>query len=475
MNIKKANLKYDDTSPFSIEEYAKKLIGKTFSQICEENHDIYLVENESEYLTSHENKRRKGGLGELIEERYFHYKANNDSKADFEKAGVELKVTPYRINQNKSIVSKERLIITMIDYFEVINQKFYESKLWKKSELILLIYYLYEEHINNRLDYKIGYVKLFTPPEKDLEIIIEDYENIIAKIKEGKAHELSEADTLYLGAAPKASTSKDRRRQPFSNELAKPRAFAFKNSYMTYILNNYIINSSEEHESIIKSKINISFEDYISKKIDSYKGYSVEELCNEFGIEYSKKPKNIEAILAYRILGIKGNRAEEFIKANIVVKTIRIGNNRKIREHMSFPTFKFNELIKEDWDDSSFGNYLRETKFLFIVYKFDKENTLRLKGSQLWNMPYVDIETDVYKVWKKTRKIINEGIQIEYKNGKRYNNFPSSSENKVCHVRPHGKNANDTYELPNGERFTKQSFWLNNDYILSQLKKDFID
>ncbi len=85
---------YDDTSPFSIEEYAKKLIGKTFSQICEENHDIYLVENESEYLTSHENKRRKGGLGELIEERYFHYKANNDSKADFEKAGVELKVTP---------------------------------------------------------------------------------------------------------------------------------------------------------------------------------------------------------------------------------------------------------------------------------------------------------------------------------------------------------------------------------------------
>ena len=142
---------------------------------------------------------------------------------------------------------------------------------------------------------------------------------------------------------------------------------------------------------------------------------------------------------------------------------------------MSFPTFKFNELIKEDWDDSSFGNYLRETKFLFIVYKFDKENTLRLKGSQLWNMPYVDIETDVYEVWKKTRKIINEGIQIEYKNGKRYNNFPSSSENKVCHVRPHGKNANDTYELPNGERFTKQSFWLNNDYILSQLKKDFFD
>lgn len=31
------------------------------------------------------------------------------------------------------------------------------------------------------------------------------------------------------------------RKQPFSDELAKPRAFAFKNSYMTYVLNNYII------------------------------------------------------------------------------------------------------------------------------------------------------------------------------------------------------------------------------------------
>ena len=47
---------------------------------------------------------------------------------------------------------------------------------------------------------------------------------------------MSESDTLYLGAAPKAATSQDRRKQPFSSELAKPRAFAFKSSYMTYVL-----------------------------------------------------------------------------------------------------------------------------------------------------------------------------------------------------------------------------------------------
>ena len=43
-------------------------------------------------------------------------------------------------------------------------------------------------------------------------------------------------------------------------------------------------------------------------------------------------------MLTYRMLGIKGNQAEEFEKANIVIKTIRIKNNNKIKENMSFPT-----------------------------------------------------------------------------------------------------------------------------------------
>lgn len=115
--------------------------------------------------------KRKGGLGDLIEECYFHYKCNNDSRPDFPDAGVELKVTPYKINKNKTLSAKERLIITMIDYFKVIEESFEDSHLWNKSQLILLIYYLYSKDIGNRLDYKINYAKLFTPPEEDLEII----------------------------------------------------------------------------------------------------------------------------------------------------------------------------------------------------------------------------------------------------------------------------------------------------------------
>lgn len=464
-------LTYDATDPFSIEEYAKRLVGMSFSDVCnaDQNNEIVVVDDA--YESSHEDKKRKGGLGDLIEERYFHYKCNSDSRPDFPDAGVELKVTPYKTNRNGSLSAKERLIITMIDYFKVIDEPFESSHLWSKSRLILLIYYLYQSEIKNRLDYRIKYAQLFTPPQADLVIIKQDYEKIVSKIRAGKAHELSEGDTLYLGAATKSSDSSVTRKQPFSDEPAKPRAFCFKNSYMTYVLNNYIVPGKETYEPIIKEDLYVDFETFIKDKISEFKGYTVAALCERFGIDVSKKPKNLEAMIAYRILGIKGNKAEEFVKANIVTKTIRIEKTNRIQESMSFPTFKFNELVLETWEDSTIGNYLRETRFFFVVYKYNENNELVLQGSQFWNIPQTDLD-EVQKVWQKTVDVINNGIQITLRNGKRYNNFPGSSESRVCHVRPHGRDANDTYPLPNGGEYTKQCFWLNSDYIYKQIDEN---
>lgn len=462
---------FDDADPLSIERFAKQLIGKTFQNVYDADVGT-LRERSAAYDLEYENHKRKGGLGELIEECFFHYKCNNDAQPDFPKAGVELKVTPYRVNKDNTLSAKERLIITMIDYFSVVNESFETSHLWNKAKLILLIYYLYKSDLMSRLDYQINFVKLFTPPEQDKKIIKEDFNKIQEKIRSGKAHELSEGDTMYLGAAPKAATSANRRKQPFSSELAKPRAFAFKNSYMTYVLNTYIVPNKNTYEPIIRFEESLPFEEYVTKKIGEYKGWKVEDLCKKFSVDCSKKPKNLEAMLAYRILGLKGNHAEEFEKANIKVKTIRIENNGKIKENMSFPTFKFKDIVEESWESSTFGNYLRETRFFFVVYKFDEKGTLRLLGCQFWNIPYQDLECEVRKVWEKTVQVLKNGLKITEKNGKKYNNFPKASENRVSHVRPHAINANDTYDLPDGRKYPKQCFWLNNTYVLSQLKME---
>ena len=463
-------LEYDPHNPLSIERYAKLLIGKTFADVCNEDTVNAVITINDGYEEAHSDRKRKGGLGDLIEERYFHYECNCDSRPDFPDAGVELKVTPYRENKDGTLSAKERLIITMIDYFKVVEEPFESSHLWNKARLILLIYYLYRETIPDRLDYQIKFAQLFSPPEADLRIIKQDYEKIISKIKAGKAHELSESDTLYLGAVTKSADSTKRREQPFSNELAKPRAFSFKTSYMTYVLNNYIVPGKKMYEPIIKNDMLNDFEKYIIDKIDQYKGYTVSALCQLFDIEYKKPPKNLGAILAYKILGISGNNAEEFVKANIVTKIIRIENDNRIKESMSFPTFKFNELILENWEDSTFGNYLRETRFFFVVYKYNEEHELVLQGSQFWNMPNKDLE-EVRTVWQRTIDVIVNNERRVDKSGKSYLKLPGSSENRVCHVRPHAQNANDTYPLPNGTEYTKQCFWLNNTYIFEQIDK----
>lgn len=467
---------YDKTDPLSIQEYSQKMVGKSFREIWEEDEQNQptLVRETGHYGSTSvkEKQRNKGNLGQIVEEKFFHYECNSDARPDFHEAGVELKVTPYKINKNGTLSAKERLILTMIDYHQIVKETFEDSHFWNKSKLILLVYYLYQKEIKSNLDYKIGYSRLFTPPEQDIAIIKHDFEIISAKVRAGKAHELSEGDTMYLGAATKSATSENRRTQPFSDVPAKPRAFSFKTSYMTYVLNHYIVPGKDTYEPIVSGTVVESFEDYVVSKIASNKGKTVEELCNKFDITYTKKTKNLEAMLAYRILGIKGNQAEEFVKANIVVKTIRIGKNDKIKESMSFPTFKFKELIQENWEDSTFGNYLRETRFLFVVYQYDRDDVLRLKGCQFWNMPYEDLEHDVKSVWEKTKQVLIDGLDIQIINGKRHTNFPKASENRVSHVRPHAINAQDTYELPDGRQFPKQCFWLNNTYIYDQLNDE---
>lgn len=462
---------YNPADSASIEAYAYKLVDKSFMDVIVEKTRIT---DQQRIIEAYSNKARKGGLGNLLEEIYFGYKANSNQEADFNETGIELKATPYEFNGKGEIRAGERVVITMISYDHPFEMDFYKSHAWQKMRRMLLVYYWRNKQLNNNLLYKIGYVKLFTPPQNDLVIIQHDYEIIKAKIISGKAHQLSESDTMYLGACTKGSTAAKSTVPQYYNPSipAMKRAFCFKNSYMTFVLQHYILGQKNETESVVnesqlKEK---TFDDYVIDKLAVYHGWTIDSLCQEFDITFERQPKNLEAMLAYRILGIRGNRAEEFEKANIVVKTIRIGNNGKIKENMSFPPFKFKELIEEEWDDSTFGNYLRETRFLFVVYQYDKNEKLRLKGCQFWNIPYEDLEIEVRSVWEKTKSVLKEGLSVSIVNGKNVNNFPKQSENPVSHVRPHAQNAQDTYELPDGRVYPKQCFWLNNSYILSQLE-----
>ena len=80
----------DFSDPSSIERYAANLDGMTFRDILE----LGIAPEGESAPKDFGSKKYKGGMGTLIEERYFGYKANSDDRPDFPEAGVEL--NPYR-------------------------------------------------------------------------------------------------------------------------------------------------------------------------------------------------------------------------------------------------------------------------------------------------------------------------------------------------------------------------------------------
>lgn len=457
-------LPYDKTSKKSIEKYALDLKAKTFKDVII-NDPFIDNEEKALWIEYYNNPRNRGNLGNLIEKHYFFYDNNTSPEPDFNEAGIELKVTPYLIRNNGDYRAKERLVLSSINYDKDYKEEtFLDSHVYRKCALMLLVYYLYEP-TKERIDYIMNYIKLFEFPEEDLEIIKNDYLKIIDKIKAGKAEELSESDTNYLGACTKGANSNDVVSQPFSNNKAMKRAFCLKNSYMTYILNHYIINDNHEYESIIKDSNvlkNQTLEEYIINQLKQYYGKDIEELRYKFNIPYNINNKSFTYLLAKGMLNVVNEKIEEFEKANIKVKAIRLNKNGMPKEAMSFPAFKYNEIIKETWLNSELYENFSTTKYLFMIYQYIDDNTLIFKKAMFWNVPEKDLQTEIKRVWTET---------VERIKNNQYNNLPQVSDSDILHVRPHGRNRQDTYPTPDGKQATKKCFWFNKKYIKKQIEE----
>lgn len=256
-------------------------------------------------------------------------------------------------------------------------------------------------------------------------------------------------------------------------------------------------------ESII-SDISIlekqSFEEYIIEQLQKFKGMKQSDLASKYKIPKNGKgefPKSINAMLASRMLGIHGNleKSEEFFKANITVKTIRITNKGTIKEDMSFPTFKAKELVEEKWETSTLRNVFDSSKFFFVIFQEEENGEYVFRGAKFWTMPEHDLETTVKKAWLATVQTYKNGVHLTYNaNQNRVtNNLLTKSDKQIISLRPHASKASYIANNPNADELptpaiwinkpdsyseswmTKQCFWLNNDYIWEQIQDVLTD
>lgn len=149
---------YDKRNPLSIYEYSRFLIGQSLHTLLGD-------------IAVDFKRRGKGGLGQMVEELFFKYEINSSPNPDFSEAQVELKCTPLlKSRKSDKYRIKERLVCTMINYFEVADTRFEDSHLVSKCKLMLLLFYL---HLKGTeiYDYQFLFRILWKIPDKDLLLI----------------------------------------------------------------------------------------------------------------------------------------------------------------------------------------------------------------------------------------------------------------------------------------------------------------
>ncbi|MBE6509483.1 MAG: DNA mismatch repair protein MutH [Methanobrevibacter sp.] len=435
-------------------EYTSNIKGKTFKEIDTK----HLLDSVS--LT-----RAKGLLGHVVESGFYDYPINSDSRADFEELDIELKVTGYVKNKNGSLRAKERLVLSKINFNEIVNETFESSHVLGKCRKMLIIWYEYDSSKDAK-DFMITDYQLYDM-SNDLEIFSNDFEIIKGKVLEGKAHELSEGDTSYLGACTKARTSADRTTQPYSDILPKPRAYSLKNAYMTGILRELAekptileINSKQEFKTVIE---------YVNDKLKSYFGKTQVEILEEItGRKYEEKiPKNISKMISDELIGKDEDLSKIdglFTKTSFIIKNLPIQEDGKPRERMSFKTISLSDF-ETDWEDSYWKNYFEETTLITICYQ--EKNRSRNGFRVLKDVKQITFDENDLDEFEKTYNQIK--IAIEKKD---VNLLPTSSngfKNQLLEIAPKSVKGANAYANFFKNDKTKVSFMISKKLLNKKL------
>lgn len=457
-------LLYDETNIDSIVAYAQRLEDKSVDTVNYEQHSHGGRNQSTPQSMPVQNKNNKGGFGNFIESAYFGKKNDNKSQPDFPLAQLELKVSPlkYMETADFSVRVKERLVLNHFTFASLDKEVFESSHFIEKNKNLLIIFYLYEkDKPYGKLHIQLA--DLWQCIKEDEFQIRQDWETIVKKIKAGKAHEISEGDTLYLGACTKGATAESSMQvQPHSPIKAKGRAFCFKLGYINHIYQTLLSrkkNGRRAEQRLLGR--NESLEPKILSIFSPYLKKSTPEIYRMRCKTYNPNNKSRYANIARDIVGLNKDKSNiyEFNAASIQFKTIRVEPNGRSRESMSFKTIDFCEIVNEEWEDSYFYDAIT-SRFVLVLFKRDTmEEEYYLDRVLLWQIPQEDY--DKFKdVWLDTRNKIRHGD---------YGHFLKISENPVSHIRPHGKDATDTMITPQGRQEKKMSFWINQGYIQAKV------
>lgn len=375
-------------------EKTKEIVGKTFGEIDKQG----LLQKKT---------NDKGILGKVVETGFYGYPLNNLAQADFENIGVELKVSGFKTLKKGGWSAKERISLSQINYNSIIHEPFEFSSVISKSKKLLFVWYEYIKG-GDKKDFVIHDFQLYDLTRIE-PIIRNDYNMIQQKVADGLAHNLSEGESVILGAASKGASGQTRS-QPHSTILAPTRAFSLKNSFLKGVLNEYKQNQTTQ------LTVQLSPEDWVWDQINSYKGIKQIDILKMVDPEYiiGKIPKNLSHMLTRRIIGIEKQleKLEIFNKSTYKIKSIPIEKDYTPIEKGTFHTLNISHF-EDTWEESEWKLFFEESTFLYIGYLGrDQVNNKLINGERILHCLFkVTFTADEIERFGETYTLIKEAIE----------------------------------------------------------------
>ncbi len=379
-------------------DFTQGIIGKRFKEI-----------DKKQILQGNNND--KGRLGKVVETGFYGYDINSRPEADFSKLSIELKVSGFRILKDGSWSAKERISLSMINYKNIIHEEYEFSKLVSKNKKLLIIWYEYIDGVSYE-DFVIRDFQLYDM-SADEAIIRNDFYIIKQKVVDGLAHELSEGDTVILGAATKGQKGQTAK-QPNCDILASTRAYSLKNSFFRGVLRDHVEG---------RMRVNIPLdtvtpEEYVWNQLKPYKGMSQLDILARFEKPdpTKKVPYSISKMVSNRVIGTDNElskKHEVFNKSTFLVKNIPILEDNSPIEKATFSTLQHADF-STTWEDSDWKTFFEEVTFIYIGYlgKVDGENLDN--GERLLDRVYkVTFTPDEVEEFGKTYNMIKETLETK--------------------------------------------------------------
>ena len=196
--------------------------------------------------------------------------------------------------------------------------------------------------------------------------------------------------------------------------------------------------------------------------------------------QYNVNPKSKRCNQSLAMALIQGSGKQDIVdfisQPQVCVKTVKLVRGGQVEASLSLPSFRFDEIVHETWEESSLRKMLASTVFVLIFFEeesYAKKKEVYIKTGFIWKMPENILDNGVRRSWQRVVDCLKEGRVVKYigEDGRYHTYFPRTSDGPYVHVRPHAASSDSKLPLPVPDKLTgltaypMHSFWLTRSYI----------